>query len=127
MNIKKLLMITLIFVSIIALITPICRADDIDTLVTDMKGKDISAGDTSGGQIIKSIDSILGLVQVIGTGVAIIAISLLGIKYMLSSADDKAEIKKYLVGAVIGGILVFGGLQIAKTIAEFSDTAFTNS
>ena len=124
MNSKKIILMSLIFILCMCIFSVTVHADTIETLVSNMKTKDISAGDTSGGGIIDAINTILGLIQVAGTGIALIAVSLLGIKYMLASVEEKAEIKKYLVGAVIGGILVFGGTGIAKVLANFSTGIF---
>ena len=129
MNSKKIILMSLIFILCMCIFSVTVHADTIETLVSNMKnppdGKGaISAGDTSGGGIIDAINTILGLIQVAGTGIALIAVSLLGIKYMLASVEEKAEIKKYLVGAVIGGILVFGGTGIAKVLANFSTGIF---
>lgn len=129
MNSKKIILMSLIFILCMCIFSVDVFADSIDTLISNMKtptdgGGVISAGDTSGGGIMDAINTILGLVQVAGTGVALIAVSLLGIKYMLASVEEKAEIKKYLIGAVIGGILVFGGTGIAKVLANFSTGLF---
>ena len=128
MNSKKIILMSLVFILFISVFSACVFATDdgIDTLVTQMENQSISAGDSSGGGIIDAINTILGLVQVAGTGVALIAVSLLGIKYMLASVEEKAEIKKYLVGAVIGGILVFGGTGIAKILANFSTGLFSS-
>ena len=136
MNSKKIILMALIFILFACVFSVTVYAEgeggggaSVDTLITQMKNADISSGDGAGADngIIKAINNILGLVQVAGTGVALIAVSLLGIKYMLASIEEKAEIKKYLIGAVIGGILVFGGTGIAKILASFSGTAFGGS
>lgn len=124
MNSKKIILMSLIFILFMCVCSTCVFADSIETMVSEMKGASISEGDTSGGGIVDAINTILGLVQVAGTGVALIAVSLLGIKYMLASVEEKAEIKKYLIGAVIGGILVFGGTGIAKVLANFSTGLF---
>ncbi len=62
---------------------------------------------------------ILGIIQYVSIGVASIAAIVLGIKYMYSSPEDKAEIKKKLVPFIIGGILVFGAVQLVKLVEIF--------
>ena len=127
MNSKTIILMSLIFILCMCIFSATVYGTSVDGLVSNMKGQGISAGDTSGGGIIAAINNILGLVQVAGTGVALIAVSLLGIKYMLASVEEKAEIKKYLIGAVIGGILVFGGAGIAKVLASFSTGIFSGT
>ena len=62
---------------------------------------------------------ILGIIQYVSIGVASIAEIILGIKYMYSSPEDKAEIKKKLVPFIIGGVLVFGAVQLVKIVETF--------
>ena len=50
----------------------------------------------------------------VGIVVAVIVASILGIQFMIASAEDKAEVKKALVPFVIGCIVVFGAFGIWK-------------
>ena len=63
---------------------------------------------------------ILGIVQYIGAGVAVIALLILAMKYMYSSPGDKAEVKKKLIPFIIGGVLVFGAVQLVKLVEIFT-------
>ena len=63
---------------------------------------------------------ILGILQYIGVGVSIIACLILAIKYMYTSVDEKAEIKKKLIPFIIGGFLVFGAVQLVKLVEIFT-------
>lgn len=63
---------------------------------------------------------ILGILQYIGVGVSVIACLILAIKYMYTSVDDKAEVKKKLVPVIIGGFLVFGAVQLVKLVEIFT-------
>lgn len=125
MNSKKIILMSLIFILVLCVFSATALADDpIETLLDTVKQDEVSAGDTSGEGIQAAINTILGITQIAGTGVALIAVSLLGIKYMLASAEDKAEIKKYIVGVVIGGLLVFGGVELAQMLANFTGEVF---
>lgn len=64
-------------------------------------------------------NNILGIIQTIGLGVATVATLVLAIRYMYSSPDDKAEIKKKLIPFIIGGVLVFGAVQLVKLVELF--------
>ena len=63
---------------------------------------------------------ILGIFQVIGIGCAMIALLILGIRYMYSAPDEKAEVKKKLIPFVIGGFLVFGATSFIRIIESFA-------
>lgn len=53
-------------------------------------------------------NNIVGVIQVIGTVLSVAALGIIGIKYMVASADEKAEYKKNLMPYLIGAIMVFG-------------------
>ena len=76
----------------------------------------------AGADSIKNIiNAVLGWVQIIGIGVAVIMLIVLAIKYISAAPGDKAEIKKHAVVYVVGAVILFaasGILQIIKTFAE---------
>lgn len=51
---------------------------------------------------------ILGAIQMIGSLVAVICLIVLGVRYMMSSVEEKAEYKKTLLPYFIGAMMVFG-------------------
>lgn len=71
------------------------------------------------GELNKLGNAILGVIQYIGLGVAVIAALVLAMRYMYSSPDEKADIKKKLIPFVIGGFLVFGAVQLLKIVEIF--------
>lgn len=76
----------------------------------------------AGAESIKNIiNAVLGWVQIIGIGVAVIMLIVLAIKYISAAPGDKAEIKKHAVVYVVGAVILFaasGILQIIKAFAE---------
>lgn len=64
-------------------------------------------------------NTILGIIRYISAGVAVIATLVLAIKYMYTSPDEKAEIKKKLIPFIIGGVLIFGATYIVKIVETF--------
>ena len=58
------------------------------------------------------------LILVIGICVAVITISILGIKFMLGSIEEKAQVKEALIPFVIGCVVVFGAFGIWKIVTE---------
>ncbi|MCL2355167.1 MAG: TrbC/VirB2 family protein [Oscillospiraceae bacterium] len=59
---------------------------------------------------------ILGIVQVAGAFISVIILIVLGIKYMLGSVEEKAEMKKSLLIYILGVFLLFGTVTIASLI-----------
>ena len=66
------------------------------------------------------LNTILGIVQVIGVAIAVIMLIVLAIKYISAAPGDKAEIKKHAVVYIVGAVVLFaasGLLQIIKSFA----------
>lgn len=53
-------------------------------------------------------NKIIGVVQVIGSAISVIALVIIGIKYVLGSVEEKAEYKQTLKPYLIGAVLLFG-------------------
>lgn len=60
----------------------------------------------------------LGYVQWFGYALAIGMIIYLGIKYMMASANEKADLKKGAINYVIGAILVAGATAIVTVLSS---------
>ena len=58
-------------------------------------------------------NGLLQILSIIGSGLAIVFLIALGIKYMLGSVEEKAEYKKTMLPYVIGAIFVFCASAIA--------------
>ena len=50
---------------------------------------------------------VIGIIQVSGSIFSVIALIAIGIRYMFSSIEEKAEYKKTMIGYMIGCIMVF--------------------
>lgn len=61
-------------------------------------------------------DSIYNILLIIATVLAVGIISILGIKYMIGSAEGKAEVKDSLIPFIVGCIVVFGSFTIWKVV-----------
>ena len=63
--------------------------------------------------------SIINVISIIGSAAAIITLIVLGIKYMMGSAEEKAEYKKTLLPYIIGAAMVFGASVLTGVIYNF--------
>lgn len=61
-------------------------------------------------------NSIVGIIQTIGIIISVITLIVLGIKYMMGSAEEKAEYKKTLLPYVIGAALIFAASVFAQLL-----------
>ena len=75
-------------------------------------------GTQSGAQpeVTDISNKIIGVITTIGVVVAVIVLLVLGIKYMMGSASEKAEYKKTMIPYLIGAVLIFGASAITKVV-----------
>lgn len=64
-------------------------------------------------------NKLMGVLQVVGILTAVIILMVLGIKYMMGSAEEKAEYKKTMMPYIIGAILIFAATTIANAVYNF--------
>ena len=62
----------------------------------------------------------LGTVQLIGSFVSVIALVVIGIKYMIGSIEERAEYKKSMIPYAIGALFVFASSNIAKILYDIA-------
>ena len=72
----------------------------------------------------KIINTVIGLLQVAGTGISIIVVTVLGIKYLLASPSEKADTKKAILPIVIGCVLLFGAVNLMAAISDMATQIF---
>ncbi len=72
------------------------------------------------------INTAIGLLQITGTGISIIVVSILGIKYLLASPSEKADTKKSILPIIIGCALLFGAVNLISAISNFANNVFSS-
>ncbi len=80
-----------------------------------MTGADVGGTDT----IEKMGNQIITILTIIGVIASVIVLIVLGIKYMMGSAEEKAEYKKTMMPYIIGAGLVFAASSIAGMLYSF--------
>ena len=119
MKTKKYIIFISILLILIVLAIPLKGyCSDIDGIITGMKD---SGKATPGNKITEGINTIFSLIRYVGSGLSIIIVMCLGIKYMASSIEEKAEIKKRAIPVVIGCALLFATVNILNLIASVVD------
>lgn len=68
-------------------------------------------------------NNIVGIIQVVGYVVAVVMLVIIGIKYITSSPDGKAEVKKTALFYVLGAVLIAGAATIVGVVFDFGSTA----
>lgn len=113
----KIISILIIFIYMFSIST-IVFGEEIDptTVVSNNPGFGSEGVDT----LYVLGNAVLGILQFVGAGVAVIATIVLAMKYMYTSPDEKAEIKKKLIPVIMGGVMIFGGVQLVKVLEIFT-------
>ena len=83
----------------------------------DFKGTTGFSGESS---ITSLGNSVIGLVRLVGTILAVVILIVLGIKYMMGSTEEKAEYKKSMMPYLIGALLLFGTSTVISIIYNFA-------
>lgn len=104
-------LITILCFAIVATIsvTAFASGDPFDKLQPNTTG-------TGADSAYKIGSSIAGIIQVVGIITSVIVLMVLGIKYMMGSAEEKAEYKKTFIPYIVGAIILFAATAFAKTI-----------
>lgn len=71
---------------------------------------------SDGEQLAKIGNEIVGVIQVIGSAISVIALVVIGIKYIMGSVEERAEYKKTLMPYLIGAIMLFGITNILAIV-----------
>ena len=109
-----LITILLIILSLSNFAFAVTAADSISTLAT-------TAGHAATNTSFQNVvGAIIAVTRVIATGVAIIMLVVLAMKYMMAAPGDKADIKKHAVVYVVGAVILFATSGILGIIAKFA-------
>ncbi len=114
-KITKMITVVLIAMMVIATITPVFAATDPSKYTGASSGASTEKIDSLGQDIVK-------IVSTIGSVISVIVLIVLGIKYMMGSAEEKAEYKKTLLPYIIGAALVFAAATIASVVFNFASS-----
>ena len=75
---------------------------------------------TSTGTITNIGQRIMGTIQVVGIVIAVVILMVIGIKYMMGSAEEKAEYKKTMIPYIVGAVLIFAASTLANMAYQFA-------
>ena len=114
-KLSKILLFVATVMLVITLTTSVMAATGTTVTPEDMTGE--SSADV--GEITNIGNSIIRILSTIGIVASVIVLIVLGIKYMMGSAEEKAEYKKTLMPYVIGAALVFAASTIAQMVYTF--------
>lgn len=116
LNSKKVLKIVAVILLVMlafTIIQPVFAA-------TELKPGDLTPTYKDDGTLSTKAGQIMGLIRNIAVVVGVIMLMIIGIKFMLGSAEEKAEYKKSLIPLVIGIVIVMMATTLVTFIYNFA-------
>lgn len=110
----KMFEIMMIALMLVMGMTTICSAGNVDPagIASNLHGTQSNAQT----QVTNIGNQIIGIITTVGVVVAVVVLLILGIKYMMGSASEKAEYKKTMIPYIVGAALIFGASAITKVV-----------
>ena len=59
------------------------------------------------------------IISIVGVVLSVVVLMIIGIKYMMGSAEEKAEYKKTMIPYIVGAALIFAASIFANVIYQF--------
>lgn len=118
MKMKKICLLVLILTLLVIVIFPVVSRATATLNPDDYEPDKITESDVQGLQAYGG--RIAGFIRVIGTIVSVGALMIIGIRFMLGSAEEKAEYKERIYPYIIGAVLLFAASNFVDIIYELS-------
>lgn len=112
-----IILIALVF-TIIFTFTTVAFAGSNPDPVTNPDHYQPTDASASGTNFMKKAGVILGFLRYLGIIVVVVALAIIGISYMLSSVEGKAEYKKKILPYVLGCFLIVGISLVLGLVAD---------
>lgn len=111
----KVLSVLLVAMMLIAVGTNVFAAVSGVSNPSSLTGQAVSGTD----RITSIGNQFITILTIVGTVASVIVLIVLGLKYMMGSAEEKAEYKKTMMPYIIGAALVFAASAIAGILYSF--------
>lgn len=118
---KKSIIMFLLILIVISFITTMSFATD-DPFSTKQFENSSKVPEKLTNLTENSSQTIISVVRIIAVTIAVTMLLVISMKYMLSSAGDRADIKKHAVAYVIGAFILFGVTGILGILVDLSKT-----
>lgn len=114
---KRILIVLVIFTCVFGIMSQnisMAASDDVSSIVGGVSPENPSGQLASDFQA--TIGKLLGFLQIASGLIAILMIALTGFNYIVATPEVKEEMKKKMLPIIVGFVLVFGAVSIAKFI-----------
>ena len=120
----KILMILIMSIFVMSISLEVFATQSAIDAMGNMAGATVEDGS---GKIGNILNSVIGIIQIAGTGISMIMVTLLGIKYIMAAPSDKADVKKQIAPLVIGAIILFASVNLVGIIADVADSTLSSA
>lgn len=111
----KIISTLLIAVVLIATLSQVCLATDYSVIIEDVNTR--GQGTAANIDGVKNVaGNVIKLIRNVAAIAAVVIISILGIKYMIGSTEERAEYKKSFIPLIVGIVVVLAASSIASLI-----------
>ena len=111
--------ITVLVVLLIVLSNLVTFAVNLSEKFNGNLSNDLSGAKTATQEIVGTV---LDVVRIVGMGIALIMLTYIGIKFMLASPNERANIKQYSINYVIGAFILIAGVGLLTVVRDFALT-----
>ena len=78
-----------------------------------------NTGVTGTTEITELGQKLIGILQTVGIVLSVVILIVIGIKYMMGSAEEKADYKKSMIPYLVGAALIFTASLFANIVYQF--------
>ena len=107
-----ILTIMMLIVTVLPVISNAAGIDPSNLTGSNLSGNGVERITSFGNQIVTILSTVASVISVI-------ILIVIGIKYMMGSAEEKAEYKKTMMPYIIGAALIFAASAIATVVYNF--------
>lgn len=118
---KKTVKIISTLLLVVMLVTSIAGTVFADS-TTDVLDKLKGDGNVETNSLTTVGNNVVTIINVVGIVIAVIILLIIGIKYMIGSASEKAEYKKTMIPYIVGAVLIFAGTSLVRVIYSLANS-----
>lgn len=115
-----IILIITVILSLVFIIPNYSYADDIG--LGDLNSYQGSG--TSSYKFQTKANKVFTIIKATGTVISVIMLTAIGIKFLLGSAEEKADYKKSLIPYIIGAAMIFLGSWLPQLIYDLTNEVF---
>lgn len=114
----KVISTLLLAIMLVTSIAGTVFADSTTDVLNKLKGD----GNVETNSLTTVGNNVVTIINVVGIVIAVIILLIIGIKYMIGSASEKAEYKKTMIPYIVGAVLIFAGTSLVRVIYSLANS-----